>query len=163
MVLFYSRNKHASVTDREDGSLLVKAQVEETCFAAQVEMIVSLPDLEITSVKAKVSRMMCEQCAEALPLVNKVAGLKVGPGIIKIINGLVGGSKGCPRLAELLLECCDQPILRFTVGPIAEVLAMPTEEEQMEGHREFLRRNPRLADNCVAFAEGSLIREGVEL
>ncbi len=162
MILSYVRNKHATALDGPDGTVMARALVEETSFAARVEMLVSVPGLEITSVEAAVDRCFAGRCRDAVPLVKKAVGLRVGPGIIKLVNGEMGGTGGCSRLADLILECCEQVILRFTVDPLKPIMEKQG-EEMVEAYKEFLARNPRLVNSCIAFAEGSPLREGVEL
>ncbi|MFZ5648800.1 MAG: DUF2889 domain-containing protein [Bacillota bacterium] len=162
MYLSYVRNKHCSAIDQSDGSVLARASVEETAFAARVEMVVTVPGLEIASIKAEIDRCFIDRCREAVLLVKKAEGLRVGPGIIKLVNGMVGGSGGCPRLADLILECGEQVILRFTLDPLKKILDI-SGQEMIDAYREFLSQNPRLANSCIAFAEGSPLREGVEL
>ncbi|MCL6611222.1 MAG: DUF2889 domain-containing protein [Peptococcaceae bacterium] len=162
MILSYVRNKHATAVDRPDGTVLARAAVEETSFAARVELVVTVPGLEISSVEAAIDRCFPHRCREAVSLAQKAAGLRVGPGIIKLVNGEVGGPGGCPRLADLILECCDQVILRFTVDPLKSILDKKG-QEMVEAYKLFLAQNPRLANSCIAFAEGSPLREGVDL
>ncbi|MHB8917079.1 MAG: DUF2889 domain-containing protein [Desulfocucumaceae bacterium] len=161
MILSYVRNKHCTAID-QDGSILARAVVEETSFAAKVEMVVTLPGLEIASVEASIERCFAERCRHAADLAKKAAGLRVGPGIIKLVNAEVGGAGGCPRLADLILECSEQVILRFTVGPLKTILGKEG-QEMVEAYKIFLGQNPRLANSCIAFAEGSPLREGVQL
>lgn len=162
MYLTYVRNKHCTAIDRPDGTVLARASVDETAFSARVEMVVALPGLEIVSIDAGIDRCFIERCRDTASLVKKAQGLRVGPGIIKLVNGMVGGTGGCPRLADLILECSEQVILRFTLDPIRKILDK-SGQEMIDAYREFLGQNPRLAGSCIAFAEGSPLREGVEL
>lgn len=162
MYLTYVRNKHCTAIDQADGSVLARASVDETAFAARVEMVVTVPGLEITSVKAIIDRCFTGRCRDTAELAKKAEGLRVGPGIIKLVNGAVGGPGGCPRLADLILECGEQVILRFTLDPLKKILDK-SGQEMVEAYREFLVQNPRLANSCIAFAEGSPLVEGVLL
>ncbi len=161
MLLSYARNKHASASDRPDGDLLVKAAVQETFFAAKVEMVVKIPDLEISSVEGVIERCFTGECRQTIPLLQQVVGLRIGSGIIKLVNNFVGGPHGCPRLADLVLECCEQVILRYTVEPLGEILSKKGNELKT-AYQEFLTQNPRLINSCIAFAEGSPLREGID-
>jgi hypothetical protein len=162
MILSYMRNKYASTIDLEDGSVLVRASVEDTFFAAAVEMEVKLPDLEIASVKGEIKRAFNDECQQAAPLLQKAVGLRIGTGIIKAINGLIGGPAGCPRLADLTLECCDEVILRFTIDPVRKFLSK-SGQVQLEARKELVKQNPRLVGSCIAFAKGSPLMQGIEI
>ena len=160
MILSYARNKHISTIDFEDNSILSRSTVEDTFFAAAVEMVIKIPDMEITSVKGMIERAFGEECQKVMPSLQKVKGLRIGPGIIKAIEEAVGGSEGCPRMADLVWECCNGVILRFTADSVGEIVGKKG-QEQIEAHKELARRNPRLISSCIAFAEGSPLIEGL--
>jgi hypothetical protein len=162
MVLRYFRNKYATTMDLEDGSLLVRATLEDSFFAGTVEMEVKVPDLEIASIKGEIKRAFNEECREAIPLLQEAVGLRVGSGINRIISDLVGGSEGCPKLADLILDCIDEVILRFTLPTIRETQAIDW-EERIEGMKEMLKKNPAMLGSCIAFAKDSPLLQGVEL
>lgn len=162
MVLSYTRNKYATTTDLEDDSLLVRATLEDTYFAGTVKMKVSVPELLVTSINGSIDRAFSSECQEAVPLLQKVVGLNVGTGIIKAVNGLVGGPNGCPKLADLILECVDEVILRFTLPSIRERQAK-SGEERIEAYRDMVRQNPRMLGSCIAFAKDSPLLKGLEL
>jgi hypothetical protein len=86
----------------------------------------------------------------------------VGPGLRKIVQGLIGGSSGCAELTEGVLECCNAVILHFT-APQIQANERGTEEERRNRHQEMLRFNPRLVRSCVAFADDSPLMQGLNL
>ncbi len=162
MVLKYFRNKYATTMDLEDGSLLVRATLEDGFFAGTVEMEVKVPDLEIASIKGEIKRAFNEECQEAIPLLQEAIGLLVGSGINRTIGDLIGGSEGCPKLADLILECIDEVILRFTLPTIRETQSIDW-QEGIEGMKEMLRKNPGMLGSCIAFAKDSSLLQGLEL
>jgi hypothetical protein len=162
MVLRYFRNKYATTMDMEDGSLLIRATLEDSFFAGTVEMEVKVPDLEIASIKGEIKRAFNEECQEAIPLLQEAAGLRVGSGINRTISDLIGGSEGCPKLADLILECIDEVILRFTLPTIRETQSIAW-EERIEDMQEMLRKNPAMLGSCIAFAKDSPLLQEVEL
>ncbi len=162
MVLNYIRNKYATTTDLEDGSLLVRASLEDNFFAGTVEMEVKVPDLAIASINGEIRRAFNEECQEAIPLLQEAVGLAIGSGTNKTISDLVGGSDGCPKLADLILECIDEVGLRFTLPTIRETQS-GGEQERISGTREMVRQNPGLLGSCIAFAKDSPLLDGLEL
>ena len=162
MVLSYTRNKYATTTDLEDGSLLVRAALEDAFFAGTVEMEVSVPELDIISIRGKIERAFNSECQEAVSLLQKAVGLHIGTGIIKVVNGLIGSPSGCPMLADLILECTDEVVLRFTLPSIRERQSK-NEQEQIEAYGGLIRQNPRLIGSCIAFAKDSPLLKGLEL
>jgi hypothetical protein len=158
----YARSKHASAIDLEDGSVLVRCCVEDTFFAADVELVVKIPELEIVSAKGDIKRAFQDECLQAVGLLQRVEGLNIATGLIKNVNGLVGGSGGCHRLADLVLEACDEVILRFTADGLRKVLELDV-LDRPELLKEHARNNPRMIGSCIAFAKESSLLEGVEL
>jgi hypothetical protein len=162
MILDYTRNKHADTIDLEDGSILSRSMVEETFFAATVEIVVKVPDLEIVSLTGEIKRAFNDECQKAIPLIQKMKGIRIGPGIIRSIRSIIGGSDGCPRIADLILECCNMIILRFTADQLREIFSRKEEEKRVL-FKEQIKQNPRLVGSCIAFAKGSSLMEGVEI
>lgn len=162
MILTYSRNKYAATTDMSDGSLFVQTRVDDTVFSATMDMIVKPPLLEIISINGEILRACSEECQDAATLLQKAVGLQIGTGFIKTVNSLIGESYGCPRMADLVLEGCDQVILRFTVDPLRQILTKSA-EELMDAHKMFVAGNPRLIGSCIAFSKESPLMAGVEL
>lgn len=159
MPLVYLRNKHASTTVLKEGSLFLRAVLDDTYFSGSVEVVIAVPDLEIVSVHGNIDRCFNASCIEAIPLLQKAVGLRIGPGLIKSVTGLIGGSKGCPRMADLILECCDQVVLHFTLQQMKKSQLYGSEEDLAKAGREMIKQNPGLIGSCIAFAEGSPLLE----
>ena len=162
MIRVYTRSKYANIMDMDNGSLLVRATLEDTFFSCEVEMEVKIPDLEIASIKGEIRRAFNDECQDAIPLLQEAVGLVIGSGLNKAINDLVGGSEGCPKLADLILECIDQVVLRFTL-PSVRKSQSKDEQERIEGLRVMVRQSPRLIGSCIAFAKDSPLLAGIEL
>ncbi|UCD58624.1 MAG: DUF2889 domain-containing protein [Candidatus Hydrogenedentota bacterium] len=159
MVLCYTRNKHASVLPLGDNKFRVTNRFEDTHFAAQVEIEVTLPELEITSVRGGFERCFNKECEKVESLIDKAVGLRVGSGLTKLLDSLIGGAQGCPVLATLVFEACDAVILSLT----AEQMAMADtldEEQREEGLVQMVQMNPRLLNSCIAFDENGPLLKG---
>lgn len=160
MILSFLRNKVMDVQQEKDGSLRIFWRLTDTFLDAGLEMQVRLPDLEITNATGSIRRAPHKECGSAPELLSKVVGVRVGPGLRKIVEGLMAGPSGCAELAEGVLECCNSVILYFTV-PQLEATQVGTEEEKRERFQAMLRFNPRLVRSCVAFADDSPLMEGL--
>ena len=159
MVLCYTRNKHASVLPLGEDRLRVINRLEDTHFTAQVEIDVVLPDLEITATRGGFERCFNEECEEAAALLDKAVGLRVGSGLTKLVDSLVGGSRGCHVMANLLFEACDAVILSLTAQQMAMADALD-EEQREEGLLQMVQMNPRLLNSCIAFDENGPLLKG---
>ncbi|MGQ9655012.1 MAG: DUF2889 domain-containing protein [Thermodesulfobacteriota bacterium] len=162
MTLRFMRNKLVQVEPLREGALSVDWRSEDDLLRAEIRMKVRLPDLEIEAVEGGILSSTHPECAAASNLLAKVVGVRVGPGLRKIVYGLLGGTKGCEELAEGVLECCNAVILNFTL-PQIQAMEHCTEEERRERFKEMLRFNPRLVRSCVAFADDSPMMQGLDL
>ena len=142
MLLSYSRNKQLAVRDVPSG-VVVRTTVNDTFFEGMVELEVKVPELEITGARGEIKRCFNDECQEVVPLLEKAVGLRVGAGITRVINDLLGGSQGCDRLADLVFECFDAVILRFTVEEMRHRKKPESPEEELQQQIESLKRNPR--------------------
>jgi hypothetical protein len=154
MTLSFRRNKVVGVEVLEEGSLLVSWRLVDTLTEAEIRLNVRVPDLEITGAEARLERFPHPECPAALDSIQKVVGVRVGPGLRKIVHGLMGGTAGCLELIEGVLECGNAVILHFTV-PQIQANAVGNEEERRRKYQEMLRFNPRLVRSCIAFADDS--------
>lgn len=160
MTLTFMRNKVVEVEPLSEGMLSVSWRLVDSLTEAEVRLEFQLPDLEIKEAEARLERFPHPECAEAPKLIQKVVGIRVGPGLRKIVQGVMGGSAGCAALTEGVLECCNAVILHFTV-PQIQANEKGTEEERRMRYQAMLRLNPRLVRSCVAFADDSPLMEGL--
>ena len=160
MTLTFMRNKVVEVEPLSEGMLSVSWRLVDSLTEAEIRLKFQLPDLEIKEAEARLDRFPHLECVEAPKLIQKVIGVRVGPGLRKIVQGVMGGSAGCAELTEGVLECCNAVILHFTV-PQIQANEKGTEEERRMRYQAMLRLNPRLVRSCVAFADDSPLMEGL--
>ncbi len=158
MTLSYMRSKVVEVEPLAEGALSISFRLLDSLTEAEIDMKVSLPELEITEVSARLERFPHPECTPAPDSIQRVVGVRVGPGLRKIVYGLMGGSAGCAELMEGVLECANAVILHFTV-PQIQANAKGSEEERRKKYQNMLQVNPRLVGSCIAFADDSPLRE----
>lgn len=162
MTIRFLRNKVVEVEPLPDGDLGVSWRLTDDLLKAEIELRVRPPDLEIVEAKAKLERLPLKAWSSAPELIKKVEGVRVGPGLRKIVAGLLGGPEGCPVLVHAVLEASNAVILHFTRPGIQA-------GERLEGEiliaatREMLKFNPRLIRSCIAFQDDSPIMQGIDL
>jgi hypothetical protein len=159
VVLSYTRIKHVSVISLAEDRLRVTNRLEDTNFAAEVEIEVTIPDLEIVNSSGRIERSFNQLCPEAIPLLEKAIGLRVGSGLTKLIDSLIGESHGCMALANLVFEACDAVILSFTAQQMAMAKQLD-EKDREEGLLQMVQMNPRLLNSCIAFDENGPLLKG---
>ncbi len=93
---------------------------------------------------------------------ESLIGVRVGPGMLKIIEGLIPDIPFRDMLAYMVEECCHGVILSFTKDVLLQS-PRPTEPEaEREFYSDMVRKNIRLYNRCAAFAPGSSLVEGIE-
>ena len=162
MTIRFLRNKVVEVEPFSDGGLAVSWRLTDDLLKAEVNLKVQLPDLEIVEAKATLDRLVPDAWQVAPQLIKKVEGVRIGSGLRKIVQGILGGEKDCPLLAHAVLECANAVILNFT-RPGVQMLEGLTDEEKLPLTREMLKSNPRLLRSCVAFQDDSPIMQGLDL
>jgi hypothetical protein len=160
-LLRYSRNRCTSVEQLDDTTLRSTCRLQDTLTDARVEITVRLPDLEITGVTAQVRRTYQDKCRDASQALEKVIGVRIGAGVLKIIKGLVGEETECGQLRFMVEECCHGVILTFTKETLISTPRPKEIEEANTYYREMVKKNPRLYNRCAAFAPGSAMVEGI--
>jgi len=162
MTIRFLRNKVVEVEPLPDGSLAVSWRLTDDLLKAEVDLTVQPPDLEIVSAEARLERLPLQAWSSATGLIKKVEGVRVGPGLRKIVRGLLGGPEGCSVLVHAVLEASNAVILHFT-RPGIQLGETLEGDALIAATREMLKSNPRLVRSCIAFQDGSPIMQGLDL
>ncbi len=159
-ILCFSRNRHTSVEQVDDTTMRSCCRLQDTLTDARVEITVKMPDLEITDVAGRVGRSTGEVDQSVVQSLQQVKGVRIGPGMKKIIKGLLGQSRIEKQLGFMVLECCDGIILTFT----RDVLIKAPKErvEEIAFFEKMVRDNPRLYRSCAALSPGSPLVDGIK-
>ena len=160
MTIRFLRNKVVEVTPLSDGSLAVSWRLTDDLLKAEVNLKVQPPDLEIVQAEAGLDRLVPRAWSTAPELIKKIKGVRVGAGLRKIVQGLLGGPNGCSVLVHAVLECANAVILHFT-RPVIQVGECLEGETKLANLREMIKNNPRLVRSCVAFQDDSPIMQGL--
>jgi hypothetical protein len=161
-LLKYSRNRCTTVEQIDEHTLRSSCRLQDTLTEAFVEITVRLPDLEITGVKGDVYRSAQQGSRDPALRLKKVIGVRVGPGMRKIIKGMIGEETDTRQLAFMVEECCHGVILSFTKD-VLESSPRPKElGEAKKFYADMVKENVRLYNRCAAFAPGSSLVEGIE-
>ena len=165
MTVAFMRSKVVEVEPRSEGDLDVYWRLSDDLMDLEITLTVEVPELEIVSAGAKVRRSVFSSGIDVGEAVRKVEGVRVGPGLRKIVRGLLGGEGGSVELTEGVLECCNAVILHFTLPNIqaGEQYRDISEEERIALSRAMFEANPRLLRSCIAFADDSPIVQGLGL
>jgi hypothetical protein len=160
MTIRFLRNKVVEVEPQPDGSLAVSWQLTDDLLKAEINIKVQPPDLEIVAAEAQLSRLVPRAWSSAPVLIKKIEGVRIGAGLRKIVQGLLGGPKGCPVLAQAVLESSNAVILHFT-RPGLQAGERLADEDKLNFLRDMIKNNPRLVRSCVAFQDDSPIMQSI--
>ena len=155
MVLFHTRQKYVQVLESESDKkiLKIKAYLDSHCIELSVEMSVRTPQMIIESVECKLIRYSTEKCFNLISTdLKKIEGLRIGPGITKIVNKTLGKSKYCPFVVNLVMECCEASILSLTAGPLYDAVPHMRKMKNVT-QKDLIRFMPNLKNTCIAFLE----------
>jgi len=159
-ILCFSRNRCTSVEQIDDQTMRACCRIQDPLMDAFVEIRVKLPDLEIAGAFGKIRRSAEGHQEETVQPLDHAVGVRIGPGLKKILKGLLGSSAVHKQLIFMLEECCGGVILTFTKDVL--INAPKDRLSEKDFFENFVRSNPRLYNSCAAFAPGSPLVEGIE-
>lgn len=159
-MLCFSRNRCTNVDRMDDRTLKVSCRLQDSMTDCYIEILIRLPDLEISDIEAKIDRGRIRLTPQDLQYLKKVIGVRIGAGVLRIIKGLIGNRERLGQLAFMVEECCQGVILYFTRDDLAKVPL--DEEEERTYYNNMVRGNLNLYGRCAAFAPGSTFVKGIE-
>jgi hypothetical protein len=152
-ILCFSRNRCTTVERVDDQTTRSTCRVQDTLMEAWAEILVKSPDLEIVGVRGQIRRSGEGDRTDIDHDLRPVLGARVGPGIKKILRGLIAKGPLMETLALLVEECCAGVILSFTRDVLA--LAPKDRSGEKDFFAEMVRANPRLYNSCAALSADS--------
>jgi hypothetical protein len=160
-ILCFFRNRCTSVEKIDEHTMRSSCHLQDSLLEGFVEILVKIPDLEITGAGGEIKRSVQKTEIEVVESLRNVVGIRIGPGLRKILSGVMGKSPIHKQLTFMVEECCSGVILTFTKEVMLDV---PKEKSKEREHFENrVRLNPRLYNSCAALAPGSPIVEGIKL
>ena len=91
-ILCFSRNNATTVEQLDQDTLVSSCRLQDTLMDLLVAIRVKTPDLEIMDIQAEIRRSSEAEIPDIHKTLKKVIGVRVGPGIKKIVKGLIGKS-----------------------------------------------------------------------
>jgi hypothetical protein len=158
--LCFSRNRCTSVEQIDDQTMRSTCRLQDTLTEAWIEITVRLPDLEIIAARGEFRRAVNMDDTKSDIALKKVIGVRIGSGMLKIIEGLIGEVTDCKELAFMVEECCHGIILAFTKDTLQTI--PETEDAKKDYFAKMVKDNIRLYNRCAAFRPGSSIVEGID-
>ena len=160
-ILCFSRKRCTGVEQMDERTVRASCYLQDHLMEAWVEIRVKLPDLEITGAVGKIMRSVRRENINVDESLRNAVGIRIGPGLRKILRGVMGKSETHKQLTFMVEECCNGVILAFTKDVLLQV---PKDQRaEKEYYAQRLKANPRLYNNCAALSPGSPLVEGIEM
>jgi hypothetical protein len=168
VILDFQMNHLTTVEMIEPTLWRIVARSDDNLFSGEVLLDVKLPALDIRHARLNVKQDILGLTPDLSLAEGKLVGVRVGPGMTKIVRGLVGGQEGSERMAELVLEAMEMLVNALTVPELRKALNMggtTIENEEAtskvplnavvigEETVRLMASNPRLKDSCAAFLD----------
>ena len=166
MILDFQMNNLTTVELVGKGLWRIATRSEDNLFSSELTLDVKAPALDIRAARLRVTRDDLGLVPDLDQAAEKLIGVRVGPGMTKIVRGIVADEAGSPRMAELILEAMEMLVNALTVGQLRQVAQTAGEPVKLESdgpkvylndvlmgdeHIKLMAENPRLKDSCVAF------------
>jgi hypothetical protein len=151
--LSYMRNKHFGFEEAENGDFKITTSVEDTYLSTKLVLTVRFPGWEILSVSGRMKRTFNRECPQAVQLLQSLVGVRIGAGLTKKVDGLIGGAKGCTNLANIVLETCHTTIEGMHSHMDRQTAAKSLD---LADHRRLmLQQFPYLKHQCIRWSNAS--------
>lgn len=138
----FEREIRVSVEMDESG-FQIKSHLIDNNHDMQVDVLVEQETMQIKAVDGQMERVPYAVCQNPLQGLNVLVGLHVKPGINRIVRDLIGGTKGCVHIVELLQECFKAALQ----GNICLVVNQLTGEERTKKLEQMLK------NQCLRYTE----------
>jgi hypothetical protein len=167
MILDFQMNSLATVEMTAPGLWRISTRTDDGLFSGEVELEVKVPALDIRKARLDVKRDVLGFTPDLTNAASNLIGVRVGPGMTKIVRAVVGGLDGSDRMAELTLEAMEMLINALTVPELKKQMEKGGESVNLECDGPKVRlndvligletihvmaKNPRLKDSCAAFS-----------
>lgn len=159
-ILDFSMNRCTSVEAIDTTRLKSECRLRDSFTDAKVEIIVAMPDLTIAGITGHFRHAWLKGSDSLGPEFDKLLNVRVGPGMLKIIKGLVGEEAHLKELIYMVEECCHGVILTLTKKVL--VKAPDDEAGKADFYANMVMESIRLYDRCAAFAKGTPLVEAYE-
>jgi hypothetical protein len=168
MILHFQWNSFTSVEMVEKNLWRIVARTDDDLYSAELVLEIRTPALDIVVAQFNVKRDDLGLAPDISTALAKLVGVRVGPGMTKIVRGIVAQEGGSERAADLVVEAMEMLINAFTVPQLQKATEAVGEPVTLDGDGPKVRLNnvllgeqqirlmadnPRLKDSCAAFRD----------
>ena len=163
----YHRTKEVNIYPIAGDRFLIEAFLQDEVHDVHAEVEILHPSLEIIAARSEVRNgPFTRVCNMTHPNFERLIGLRVKRGFTGEARKIVGGSDGCHRVSELLVEIAQAAYQLHFVRIFSAIPA----EERAKGDNPPKRRKfvldsiPDMRNTCFSYGEdkGPLVAEKAE-
>jgi len=163
----YHRTKEVNIYPLAGDRFLIEAFLKDEVHDVHVEVELLHPSLEIVAARSEVRNgPFTRVCNMTHPNVERLIGMRVERGFTGEARKIVGGSDGCHRISELLVEIAQAAyqlhfVRLFQNAPLEQ---RTREDNPVQRHAFVLANVPGMRNTCFSYGESrrSLIAEKAE-
>lgn len=160
-LIHFSRSRCTTVEESSNSLMTSTCRLTDNLLDARIQIKASLPELEIVELNCRLDQCRIPGRKAAEERLQSLLGVRIGPGMLKIIKGLLGDALLNKELAFMAEECCQGVILSLTKETLVNAPLEPADSRDF--FSAMVQKNVRLYNRCAAFADGSSLLEGVDL
>ena len=166
MILDFQTNSLTTVTQSGPGEWQIHLNAGDNLLEVSIFLEIKAPTLDIRRSEILLKKDVLGVIPDMSSVAQKLVGVRVGPGMTKIVRELVGGSQGSDWIADLVLEAMEMLVNGITVPELRKAAEKGGAQIRVssDGPKIFLNdivigpemikvlgSNPRLKDSCAAF------------
>lgn len=160
----YHRTKEVNIYPIEGDRFLIEAFLQDEVHDVHAEVEILHPSLEIVAARSEVRNgPFTNVCNMTHVNMERLVGLRVQRGFTGEARKIVGGSAGCHRVSELLVEIAQAA---YQLHFVRLFQATPAEQRNREDvpavrHKFVLNNVPGMRNTCFSYNEehGDLIAQ----
>ncbi len=150
----YHRTKEVNIYPLADDRFLIEAFLLDEVHDVRAEVEVLHPSLEIVAARSEVRNgPFTGVCSLTHPNMQKLVGMRVARGFTQEARAAVGGSSGCHRVSELVVEIAQAAyqlhFVRFFGSLPREV--REAEDDPPARHAAVLQAVPGMRNTCFSY------------
>jgi hypothetical protein len=163
----YHRTKEVNIYPIAADRFLIEAFLQDEIHDVHAEVEILHPSLEIVAARSEVRNgPFTRVCNMTHPNMSRLIGMRVERGFTGEARKIVGGSSGCHRVSELLVEIAQAAYQLHFVRLFHSVPAeqRAREDDPPKRHAFVLDNIPGMRNTCFSYSERNreLIAERAE-
>jgi len=133
VILGFQSNSLTTVHMLETNLWRVDSRTDDDLYCAELVLDIGTPALDIKKAQFSVGRDVLGLAPDLSQALEKLVGVRVGPGMTKIVRAIVADEGGSSRAADLVLEAMEMLINALTVPQLRKATEVLGEPVLLEG------------------------------